>query len=245
MRRVDAHAERAGYRLDQMVEHAGRHLADLATALGTWVGSPRTVALAGTGGNGAGVLVAARHIANAGGRVSVILTTEPANADATVLRQLGLLALSGAEILGPSAVIPTEADLVLDGLVGYGLLAALRGPHRKLVEQLHSDSGPRDALVLSLDVPSGLHPDQGQTSPDEEHPPGPLVHPAATMTVALPKRGLLDEIAGDIWLADIGIPRAVFGLAEVEPPPQLLAMKGLVRLTRKHATSTGRRCGTE
>jgi len=231
MRRLDAQAERAGYRLEQMVEHAGRHLADLATALGAWPGgAPRTVVLAGSGGNAAGVLVAARHIANAGGQVTAILTTEPEDAGAAVSGQLGLLALSGATALGPSAVIPADADLVLDGLVGYGLLAALRGPHRKLVEQLHSDRGPREALVLSLDIPSGLHPDQGRMF-------DPLVRPAGTMTVALPKQGLLDEIAGDIWLADIGIPRGVFDLAGVEPPPRALAAEGLMRLTRKYDAS--------
>lgn len=81
MRRLDVEAERAGYRLDQMVEHAGRYLADLAISLGAWSGgAPRTVVLAGTGGNGAGALAAGRHLANAGGQVTVILTTDPVEA---------------------------------------------------------------------------------------------------------------------------------------------------------------------
>lgn len=138
MRRLDAEAERAGYRREQMVEHAGRHLADLATALGAWPGgAQRTVVLAVSSGTGAGVLVAALHTANAGGQVTAILTTEPEDVGAAVSRQLDLLAHSGAAALGPSALLPADADLVLDGLIGYGLLAALRGPHRKLVEQLH------------------------------------------------------------------------------------------------------------
>lgn len=228
MRRLDTQAERASYRLGQMVEHAGRHLADLALSLGAWTGgSPHTVVLAGTGGNGAGVLVAARHLANAGGQVEVILTTDPSEATGATLTQLSLISLTGATVQGPSATIPASADLVLDGLVGYGLSAALRGPHRSLVERVQSESGPHEALLLSLDIPSGLHPDQG-------HVFSPLMRPAGTMTVALPKMGLLDEIAGDVWLADIGIPRGVFAVAGVEPPPEALAARGLMRLARRY-----------
>lgn len=61
--------------------------------------------------------------------------------------------------------------------------------------------------VISLDLPSGVHPDTGQT-------PGHAVTAAATLTLALPKPALLDgpgaARAGRVYLADIGLPAALY-----------------------------------
>ena len=80
-----------------------------------------------------------------------------------------------------------------------------------------SASGPPHGRILSLDLPSGLDPDSGEASE-------PSIRAAATLTLALPKRGLLTEAgrerAGDLYLADIGLPAALYeriGLA-VETP---------------------------
>ena len=57
--------------------------------------------------------------------------------------------------------------------------------------------------MLSLDVPSGLDASTGLA-------PGAAVQATATMTLALPKHGLISELAGDLILADIGIPSEVY-----------------------------------
>ena len=64
MREVDrAMVEDFHIELVQMMENAGRNLADLAVR---HFGPRSTVVLAGSGGNGGGGLVAARHLANRG-----------------------------------------------------------------------------------------------------------------------------------------------------------------------------------
>ena len=58
------------------------------------------------------------------------------------------------------------------------------------------------ARVLALDVPSGLNATTGET-------PGVVVRADRTLTLALPKTGLRD-VAGALYLGDIGIPPEVY-----------------------------------
>ena len=68
--------------LTQMMENAGRNLADLAQQL---FAPSDAVVLAGPGGNGGGGLVAARHLANRGVAVQVVLgKTSGRNSPTTV-----------------------------------------------------------------------------------------------------------------------------------------------------------------
>jgi len=231
MRALDAMAEAAGYGLTEMVEHAGRHLADLCHLLGAW--PPRTlrvVILAGAGGNGAGALAAGRHLANAGASVKVVLGQPASEHGPAVSRQLEFLAAARMASAPPGSALPSGADLILDGLVGYGLRGSLRGAKRRLVQEVAAMGARQSALVISLDVPSGL-------DPDTVRQPDLAIRPAATLAIALPKHGLLDPNAGDIWLADIGIPRSLFAAAGVAEPPTEVAMSGLIPLSRVRGAS--------
>ena len=57
--------------------------------------------------------------------------------------------------------------------------------------------------MISLDIPSGVESTSGDT-------PGSVIRPNQTLTLALPKTGLTDTNAGDVTLADIGIPAGVY-----------------------------------
>ena len=57
--------------------------------------------------------------------------------------------------------------------------------------------------ILSLDTPSGVDSTTGET-------PGEYIHARWTMTLALPKTGLLPEKTGELILADIGIPPGAY-----------------------------------
>ena len=90
MIRVDALMEKKfGIRLIQMMENAGRSVAELATHrfLEGNAKFKQVVVMVGSGNNGGGALVAARHLHNAGAKVSVLLS-RPANylSDITMLQ---------------------------------------------------------------------------------------------------------------------------------------------------------------
>lgn len=177
--------------LVRMMENAGQHLAVLAIALY----EPRTVqVLAGTGGNGGGALVAARHLANRGVDVRV---TGAAGRDRMVpvaAQQGRILERIGVEYSND----PVDVDLVIDGLIGYSLSGAPRGRALELIEWSHGRT------VLSLDVPSGVDSASGDV-------PGEAVRASATMTLALPKTGIVGhEHTGRLFLADISVPPQVY-----------------------------------
>ncbi|MFQ5950982.1 MAG: NAD(P)H-hydrate epimerase [Candidatus Geothermarchaeales archaeon] len=211
MREVDRRAvEDFGVELAQMMENAGRHLASLARrVLHTAEGKSVSV-LVGKGNNGGGV-VAARHLSTWGDEVAVILSRDPDELGSTAGRQLetvremGLLILRPSDpgFLGRARKLMERCDLVLDALIGYGLTGSPRGTAASLIRTANEVSTP----ILALDVPSGLDATSGEVG-------RPCIQASWTLTLALPKTGLLktdvERVVGELFLADIGIPRQVY-----------------------------------
>jgi NAD(P)H-hydrate epimerase len=195
-----------GITLIQMMENAGRALALVARDrfLDGTPAEKRVTVLAGTGGNGGGALVAARRLAAWGARIQ-LYTTRPAESFAGVPgHQLQILQNMGIK---PNAIdLPgtlTSPDLILDGLIGYSLRGAPRGRAADLIRACSPSQSP----ILALDAPSGLDASSGKT-------PGVVIGATATLTLALPKAGLLSEAAaaiiGELYLADISVPPELY-----------------------------------
>ena len=107
---------------------------------------------------------------------------------------------AGVQPLDPSQAEEAlrRAELVVDALIGYSLRGAPRGKVAGLIELCNQHA----ARVLSLDLPSGLDATTGEAR-------GVVVCPTRTLTLALPKTGLLSA-PGELYLADIGIPPQVY-----------------------------------
>jgi NAD(P)H-hydrate epimerase len=180
--------------LAQMMENAGRNLADLSIQL--FAPSSVTV-LAGPGGNGGGGLVAARHLHNRGAQVKIALSHPEPELAPTTAHQLDILRRMEVGIQDE----PSPASLVIDALIGYGLAGDPRGQAQELIEWANLQGGP----VLALDTPSGLDVTTG-------HAGSPSIQATATMTLALPKVGLLKahRQVGRLYLADISVPALVY-----------------------------------
>jgi len=203
----------------QMMEQAGAHLAELVRAeLGGDLRERRVLVAVGPGNNGGGGLAAARHLANRGASVRVILA-RPVNrlSDAGRHQLATLLQMSVECCVAIYDVADDEldrefasADAVVDAILGY------RGsgpPHDGvlwLVERVAHASAP----VISLDLPSGVDADSGEAA-------GAAVTATATLTLALPKPGLFRaqglERAGCVYLGDLGIPTVLYRRLGLEP----------------------------
>ena len=184
----------------QMMEHAGAGLARLTDRLAP--AGPVTV-LAGGGNNGGGGLCAARHLANLGREVEIVLASE--RLGSAPRHHLDSLAAMG---ISPS-IEPSGHPTTVDAIVGYGLEGSLRGTARSLARATEG------TFIVSLDIPSG-------------HRAPEAVIPAATLTLVLPKtrtRGL-----SPLYLADIGLPAALWRRLEIENPPAF-AGAPIVQLT--------------
>ncbi len=227
MREVDRlMEEQYGVALLQMMENAGRNLAHLARRR-YFDGDARNgqiLVLAGSGGNGGGGLVCARRLHNWGADVRVWLTKPADELGAVPRRQLGILEAMGLPVTNAhSGVDRPAAGLVVAAIIGYSLSGAPTGSAAALVAAASRHAAP----VLSLDTPSGLDPDTGV-------PHEPAIRADATMTLALPKTGLLATAAaehvGELYLADISVPPALYSALGITVGP-IFARCDVVRLT--------------
>lgn len=219
MRRLDRVAEEQfGLTLVQMMENAGRHLAEVARrALGGRVDRRRLVVLSGAGGNGGGGLVAARHLANAGARVEILLSHGIDRlAPATMAQQRIVRAMDLP--LSAEGSIDGEVDLVLDALLGYSQSGAPSGRTGELV------TATTRRPVVALDVPSGLELASGRLHE-------PHVRAQATLTLAAPKIALRGARAavGSLYLGDVGIPSAAYDRVGLRRPDRF-ASSSLLRI---------------
>ena len=199
--------------LAQMMENAGRNLARLAKRR---FSPRRVVVLAGSGGNGGGGMVAARHLSNWGLIVAVVLAQERDRLGSVPARQLDVLERMGVSIIGQ----PDPGDLFVDALIGYSLQGNPRGRIAELIEWMNG----QDTAVLSLDTPSGLDVTTGV-------PGVPCVAATATLTLAAPKTGLPGTAeVGELYLADISVPPAVYDRFGMRMPAGLFDEDTVVRL---------------
>lgn len=169
------------YHIDiiQMMENAGRNLARLAVNRFLRKELKQVVILAGTGGNGGGALVAARHLHNWGVKVRVFLTRSHElykGVPAHQLETLRTLNISATRFTDQKDM--PDAGLIIDGLIGYSLKGPPSGTVAELIQWVNRQKAP----VLSLDIPSGLDATNGYVYE-------PVIIATATMTLGLPKTG--------------------------------------------------------
>lgn len=205
-----------------LMEVAGRGCADrIRDAYGPLDDDTVTI-LCGKGNNGGDGLVVARHLFSAGARVQVVLAAPPDELSDETAHNLTLLRTLQRESAGADRLLLAEdadaralderegARLYVDALLGTGLTSALRAPIHGMVEWLTE----RDAPVVALDVPTGLHSDTGEAM-------GVAVAADRTVTMAAPKVGLLvgegPSRAGAVDVVDIGIPAFVMDAAAATP----------------------------
>ena len=208
--------ESYGITLEQRMENAGRNLAILArTLLSGTIFQKHICVLAGSGNNGGGGLVAARHLSNWGAEVTV-LAFSPAGmfkpVSAYQLEIVSHLPLSLVFAENNSCFINWDScALIIDAIFGYGLNRPPEGQAATIIDQVNS----MDCPVLALDVPSGLDTDLGIISDI-------VVKANGTLTLGLPKKGLFTEQArpfvGKLYIGDISIPPLLYCQLGLEVP---------------------------
>lgn len=213
MARADRAAiEELGVPVVALMENAGRQVAAVARLLlGGSVAGRRIVALCGRGNNGGDALVATRHLYGWGADARAVICGDPETlrdlpaTERDALRAIGIRVARFAPD-GPDEI--AGADLLLDGLLGYGATGAPRDDVAGCIQVANRSGIP----ILAVDLPSGIDPDSGV-------PRGIAIRAACTVTLALPKRGLLAPAAaplvGALVLADIGLPAAAYGRSDV------------------------------
>src|SRR6266566_4556050 len=181
-----------------LMENAGRATATLAKQMLREITFGKRVAcLVGGGNNGGDGMVAARHLANWGADVSVIVGTTKDRVKDVPLGQLQVLEKMGIPILSTDYNL-RDYDLLIDGLIGYGL----EGNPRDKVAMIIKDANASGRRILALDLPSGMNATTGEVY-------DPCIKATVTLTLALPKTGFLAPSASP-FLGDFSVPRRVY-----------------------------------
>jgi NAD(P)H-hydrate epimerase len=228
-----------------LMENAGRQAVAAMEAAFEGLPNSRVGVLCGRGNNGGDGFVVARTLVQRGidtivfllGRVSEV------RGDARInLEVLGRIGLTVVEITDAQEwelhfTEVSECDLLVDALLGTGFHGQLTG----LLETVVADVNDLAVPVVAIDLPTGLSADSHETG-------GDAIVASMTVTLAAPKIPLVlppaDRHAGDLVIADIGIPLPL--LDEIEGPyVELLTrerMKELVavRAPESHKGDFGR-----
>ena len=202
MRHLEEESAKAGISTMQLMENAGRAVAQRIQGQLDAVVGRNIVVLVGPGNNGGDGLVAARHLCDWGARVNVFMVRSRPDDD-----NLRLAQEAGAVISGPTtselSSLLTAADVAVDALFGTGQSRRIEGVFKDVLDELAKAKRSRSALMIfAVDLPSGLNADTGQ--PD---PATPLVD--YTLTLGLSKQGLYTPEgaarAGGVAILDIGL----------------------------------------
>lgn len=172
-----------------------------------WPQAHRLCVLCGAGNNAGDGYVLARLAQQAGLDVVVGWLCDPAALRGAARQAADDAAAARVPIQPFTPELPGAADVIVDALLGTGLTRPLAGAWAAAVAAANTAAAP----VLSLDIPSGLQADTGAIL-------GEAIRAALTVTFIAPKPGLFTgagpDCAGEVRLADLEVPAAVFAAME-------------------------------
>lgn len=184
--------------IKQMMENAGRNVA-------RWIFNnlhpKKAIIIFGKGNNGGDGLCCARHLSIYGVSVEIVRAFE-GSGNNEVENQLKIINESGS--VKEISEIPNlnQGDVIVDALLGYNVSGNPREKFAELIKKANFYR-KKGVKIISYDLPSGMNPDTGTCA-------DPCIEADYTITLGLPKNGLKNEEAGEIWLANLGIPNEVY-----------------------------------
>jgi ADP-dependent NAD(P)H-hydrate dehydratase / NAD(P)H-hydrate epimerase len=212
---ADRRAQAWGFPELRLMEHAGTAVAAavkaLAIDLDRWGTGPMVV-MCGPGNNGGDGYVAARRLALAGASVIVAVVSSDARprgvsaarnwdrvASDTGIVKVHLAVARDVAMFGQGVA---KSAVIVDALLGTGVMGSLREPIRSAVEVI-ARARAEGVPVVAIDTPTAVDLSSGE-------PSLPAVQADLTVTFHRPKTGLLTRRgaahAGRVLVAPIGIP---------------------------------------
>ncbi|PIR00391.1 MAG: bifunctional ADP-dependent NAD(P)H-hydrate dehydratase/NAD(P)H-hydrate epimerase [Nitrospinae bacterium CG11_big_fil_rev_8_21_14_0_20_45_15] len=189
-----------------LMENAGRESARIIEEKFPLLHDKKIIVVCGKGNNGGDGFVVARHLANKGAHVRIILlgTVEQIKADpavnANIAKNMGLDIHSVSPDNWSSLKHHLRhADVIVDAIFGVGLNKAVDGFYKTVIESLNQTG----KYIVALDIPSGIDADSGSLI-------GAHIKAHLTVALALPKRSHFlypaASAMGEVRIVDISIP---------------------------------------
>ncbi len=196
MRRIEENCVGLGISKLQLMENAGKAIADQVRYLSKSPRIYKIVVVCGLGNNGGDGLVAARHLSSEF-TVHVVLVgcesalkTDEAQKNWVALKRLdySVSLYQGSAIFSPESPLKNLAgyDILVDAILGTGLVGSVREPEKTVIQLINQSRIKK----LSIDVSSG---DRKETTVNADH------------VVALHRRKTGTTVK-NTTICDIGIP---------------------------------------
>jgi ADP-dependent NAD(P)H-hydrate dehydratase / NAD(P)H-hydrate epimerase len=253
MREVDRlTTERFGIPSLQLMEAAGKHVADVVVRELS-PAAPKSVAvLCGKGNNGGDGLVAARYLKSSALETRVYVFGDPremrGDAGANLARWLdggnAVQAIENEAAWEKAWPGVADSQVIVDALLGTGLRGAATGLIAQVIEDINrlssNATAARPSLILAVDTPSGL-PSDGQCAE------GPVLRAHRTVTFTAPKISQVisrdADTVGSLEVCAIGSPAALIeeigqGTLSWAGPEEFAGLP-LVRAVKSHKGTFG------
>ncbi len=207
MRRIETACVEAGVSLDQLMENAGLAV---ARAVRDELPDPRNaniLVLVGPGNNGGDGLVAARHLASWGARVTACACAVRPEPDPKriLAEDAGVAVISANDDSGLAQIgeLAAGAHVVVDAVLGTGRLRPIQPPLSDVLALVRDAAESTHAPIMAVDLPTGTDADTGRFDPSG-------LPADATFVLGLPKIGPYlrpgESRCGQLRVLDIGIP---------------------------------------
>lgn len=197
----------------ELMERAGRGVAKAILARHGKQG--KASIFVGPGNNGGDGLVVARLLVEAGWQCSIhLLKTADLTPDTAKnyqrLNKKSLHEFDASRTDWPKRAPEDLADatVIVDAIFGTGAKGAPRGRAAEMIALINTTAAARTIPVIAIDIPSGVDGTTGDV-------PGEAVRATETITIGVPKTGLLfypgKEHVGALSIIDIGFPNDIVG----------------------------------
>ena len=200
MMQIEENGHQMGFLRKFMMENAGASAVKRLIEKTDDISTKKVLIFAGLGNNGGDAFVIARHLVGHGTNVVVVLLgnpekikTEEGQWNWQLLQKMKSIKL----LTGEKPNYDSDADIIVDGILGTGITGDIREPYASAIQFINSSN----AFKLAVDVPSGLDPDTGSTS--NIFVKTDLTITFHKMKIGMPKR---KDLCGEIFVEKIGIP---------------------------------------
>lgn len=230
IRAIEVAADTSGYSYDDMMDSAGRAIANRAHVILQDIPEPRITILVGAGNNGGDGLIAGLYIAqdNPDAQVSFYLLSDRDDSYIETAQAAELFIAKAADDSDKRVLrnMVASTDLAIDALFGIGVRLPIQGEAQKILRNVNRAINERrnarpekviinpaqpkqipdlsPVYVLAVDCPSGLNCDTGEADHN-------IIPADETITFVAAKKGLLSgnssNTVGQLTMADIGIPK--------------------------------------
>lgn len=185
----------------KLMTRAGTVVFDILRA--QWPDAHNIIVVCGAGNNAGDGYVIARLAKESGLNVTVVTLSDPGSLKGDARLAWGECKTAGVAVMPFESGCLNHTDVIVDAIFGTGLDRDVTGAWAQAISVINQHTSP----VIAVDIPSGLHADNGSVL-------GVAVNAQITVSFIGLKRGLFTghgpDYCGTVLFDDLGIPKNIY-----------------------------------